>query len=224
MLPSAVIYDSELSLALPPAISAASAMNALAHCIDAVYLPSVSPLLVPAAVEGARIVVATLPALLQHPSNLGLRNEMLYAAYLAGAALTGGFGLQHAIAHMLGGSYGVEHGTAHAVVLPYVTAHLIQKAPEPMSRIAAAIGTDDLAGSVWDLAAGAGLPTSLGDVGFGAEDIERGVHIATTADETATDPDSHDANRLGNPAPVTADAVRTVLQSAAHGDRPGGAR
>lgn len=224
MRPSTVIYDAELSLSLPPAVSAASAMNALAHCIDAIYLPSLSPLLAPAAAEGARIVVSTLPALLQYPSDVGLRNEMLYAAYLAGAALSGGFGLQHAVAHMLGGSYGVEHGTAHAVVLPYVTAHLIECAPEPMRRISTAMDTDDLAGAVWDLAAGAALPTSLGQVGFGADDIERGVHIATTADAPATDPDIHDANRPGNPAPVTADVVRSVLQAASRGDRPGGRR
>ena len=66
---------------------------------------------------------------------------MLYGAYLSGAALTGGFAIQHAVAHMLGGSYGVEHGAAHAVVLPYVTDHLLRHAPQPLGRIAAAVGT-----------------------------------------------------------------------------------
>ncbi|GFG54192.1 maleylacetate reductase [Mycolicibacterium agri] len=224
MCPRTVIYDAELSVELPPSTSASSAMNALAHCIDAIYLPSLSPLLAMAAVEGARIVANNLPELLASPRDIGLRNEMLYGAYLSGAALTGGFALQHAVAHMLGGSYGVEHGTAHAVVLPYVTAYLQQYAPQPLGRIADAVGTTDLAGYLWDLAGGAGLPVRLADVGFPAEDLDRAVHIATTADAAPTDPDIHDANRAGNPAPVTDSAVRAVLQAATDGRRPGAKR
>ena len=224
MRPCTVIYDAELTLELPPATSASSAMNALAHCIDAIYLPSLSPLLAPAAVEGARIVASTLPELLANPGDIRLRNEMLYGAYLSGAALTGGFAIQHAIAHMLGGSYGVEHGTAHAVVLPYVTDYLQQHAPEALGRIADAIGTCGLAGHLWDLAVGAGLPVRLADVGFPADDEDRAVHIATTADSVPTDPDIHNANRAGNPAPVNDSAVRAILRAAANGGRPGDLR
>lgn len=223
MRPSVVVYDAELSMSLPPSTSASSAMNALAHCIDAVYLPSLSPLLAPAAVEGARIVATTLPALLADPDDLVARNEMLYGAYLSGAALTGGFAIQHAIAHMLGGSYGVEHGIAHAVVLPYVTDHLMRHAPEPLGRIADALGTTDLAGYLWDLAVHAGLPVRLDAVGFGPQDEEPGVTIAT-ADAPATSPDAHDSGRAGNPAPVSETAVRAILRAAAAGIRPGGPR
>ena len=173
MLPSTVVYDAELSRSLPLAASAGSAMNALAHCVDAIYLPSLSPLLAPAAVEGARVVVDALPRLLAAPDDLEARSDMLYGAYLAGAALTGGFALQHAIAHMLGGSFGVEHGVAHAVVLPYVTAHLADVAPEPLGRIADAVGAPgDLPGLFWDLAGAAGLPRRLADVGMGPADLD----------------------------------------------------
>jgi alcohol dehydrogenase class IV len=216
MRPSTVIYDAELSLSLPPQVSASSAMNALAHCVDAVYLPSISPLLVPAAIEGARVIAGTLPRLLAAPTDLGLRNEMLYGAYLAGAALTGGFAIQHAIAHMLGGSFGVEHGVAHAVVLPYVTAHLVRRAPEQLARVAEAVGTGNLAGHLWDIAAGAGLPVSLAGIGIRDDDLDRAVKIAVTADD-----DPHGA---GNPAPVTEEAVRDILRAVATGDRPGGPR
>jgi alcohol dehydrogenase class IV len=216
MLPSVVVYDPELSLSLPPRLTAASAMNALAHCIDAVYLPSISPLLRPAAVDGARAVTAALPAVLADPDDLDARSELLYGAYLSGAALTGGFALQHAIAHMLGGSFGVEHGAAHALVLPYVTAHLVQQAPEPLGRIADAIGTDDLPGHVWDLVARAGLPTRLADVGIGPADLDRAVDIAS--EEGDDDPALAAGPR--NPAPVTADVVRAVLTAATTGGRP----
>jgi maleylacetate reductase len=224
MRPSVVIYDAELTLGLPPSTTASSAMNALAHCVDAIYLPSLSPLLAPAAVEGARIVTNTMPKLLANPDDVMLRNEMLYGAYLSGAALTGGFAIQHAIAHMLGGSYGVEHGTAHAVVLPYVTDHLLRQAPLALGRIADAVGTADLAGHLWDLAVGAELPVRLADVGFSADDEDRAVHIATTADAPPTGSDIHDAGRAGNPAPVTDSAVRAILRAAAEGERPGGRR
>lgn len=216
MRPSTVVYDAELSRRLPPRISAASALNALAHCVDSVYLPTISPLLIPAAVEGARVIACTLPRLLAAPGNLEVRNEMLYGAYLGGAALTGGFALQHAIAHVLGGSFGVEHGTAHAVVLPYVTDHLTRMAPGPLARIAEAVGTDDLPGAIWDLAAGAGLPVRLADIGIGPGDLECAVSIVITAED-------HDDPRLAsNPAPVTEDSVRAVLEAAAVGKRPGG--
>jgi maleylacetate reductase len=219
MRPSTVVYDAELSRTLPVAASAASAMNALAHCIDAIYLPTISPLLVPAAVEGAQVVADALPRLLATPDDLGVRSDMLYGAYLGGAALTGGFAIQHAIAHMLGGSFGIEHGVAHAVVLPYVTAHLVEAAPEPLGRIAEAVGAgDDLAGFVWDLVSSSGLPLRLADVGVGPADTERAVEISTTADD-------HDDPRLaGNPAPVTEAAVRSILAAAAAGARPGGTR
>lgn len=215
MLPSTVVYDAELSRSLPLAASAGSAMNALAHCVDAIYLPSLSPLLAPAAVEGARVVVDALPRLLAAPDDLEARSDMLYGAYLAGAALTGGFALQHAIAHMLGGSFGVEHGVAHAVVLPYVTAHLADVAPEPLGRIADAVGAPgDLPGLFWDLAGAAGLPRRLADVGMGPADLDKAVEIATTAED-------HDDPRLaGNPAPVTEAVVGAILAAAATGGRP----
>jgi maleylacetate reductase len=213
MLASTVVYDAELSVGLPVRTSAASAMNALAHCVDSIYLPTTSPLLGPAAVRGAQVVSATLPRLLAEPDSLAHRNELLYGACLAGAALTGGFAIQHAIAHMLGGSFGVEHGTAHAVVLPYVTAHLVARAPQPLARIAEAVGTDNLPGHLWDLAHAAGLPLALAEVGIGEAELERAVEIALTAEE-------HESAETGNPAPVTEPAVRAILAAAAAGRRP----
>jgi alcohol dehydrogenase class IV len=215
MLPSTVVYDAELSRSLPLAASAGSAMNALAHCVDAIYLPSLSPLLAPAAVEGARVVVDALPRLLAAPDDLEARSDMLYGAYLAGAALTGGFALQHAIAHMLGGSFGVEHGVAHAVVLPYVTAHLADVAPEPLGRIADAVGAPgDLPGLFWDLAGAAGLPRRLADVGMGPADLDKAVEIATTAEDHATR--GWRATPLRSPRPWSC----AILAAAAAGGRP----
>jgi alcohol dehydrogenase class IV len=113
-------------------------------------------------------------------------------------------------------------------VLPYVTAHLVDRAPGPLGRIADALGTDDLPGLIWDLVIGSGLPVRLADVGVGPADLDRALEISVTADDHSADadlhPDTHDQNRAGNPAPVTADAVRDVLAAASAGTRPGGPR
>ena len=210
MLASTVVYDAELSVSLPPAVTAASSMNALAHCVDAIYLPNLSPLLAHAPVEGASVVASSLLKVLSDPNNRDHRNELLYGAYLAGTALTGGYALQHDLAHALGGSFGVEHGLAHALVLPHVAAYNQRFAPDPVGRIAAALKTDNLGGSLFDLLEASGLPTRLSDVGLVERDLERAVQIAM----------SIESDHGSNPGPVTEAALRDILRRAHAGQRP----
>jgi maleylacetate reductase len=208
MLASTVVYDAELTTGLPESVSASSAMNALAHCIDALYLPTLSPLIAPAAVEGAEVIARTLPEVLADPSRLESRNELLYGAYLAGAALTGGFALQHGVAHALGGSFGVEHGLAHAIVLPHVTAYLERHVD--LGPIAESFKTDHLGSAVHDLLTTSGLPTSLADVGLTEADLDRATAIILE-----TEGDS-----AVSPVPVTEAAVADILRNAYTGRRP----
>ena len=141
------------------------------------------------------MVADALPRLLAAPDDLDARSDMLYGAYLAGAALTGGFALQHAIAHMLGGSFGIEHGVGarRGAALRH-RAPRGGLAPEPLGRIAAAVARRATSpGCLWDLVGRAGLPLRLADVGVGPADLDRAVEIATTAED-------HDDPRLaGNP-------------------------
>lgn len=211
MLARTVIYDAELSLSLPNAVSAASAMNALAHCIDAIYVPSLSPLLAAAAVDGAAAIVGSLGRVLAVPDDLQARNELLYGAYLGGAALTGGFALQHGLAHVLGGSFGVEHGLAHALILPQVAAYNAHFAPHALGRIAAALGTDNLGGTLFDLLTASGLPTRLADLGLDEADLQRAVAVTLETEKEGSP----------NPGPVTAAAVGEILRRAHQGVRPG---
>ena len=206
MLATTVIYDAELTLALPTRTTAASAMNALAHCIDALCQPTLSPLIRHAAVEGARITMQALPTVMTAPNNLEARSELLYGAFLAGGALAGGFGLQHAIAHTLGGSYSIEHGTAHAVVLPYVVRYLMKTAPEEMLLISKAIDSDDLFHSLMDLLEQARLPQTLADIAVQAADVEKIVEITV----------GEDPDRSG-PVQITSEVVRSILQDALNG-------
>ncbi|RYX95148.1 MAG: maleylacetate reductase [Comamonadaceae bacterium] len=210
MLASTVIYDPELTLKLPPAVSAASAMNALAHCIDAVVVATCSPLMALAAAEGAGAIHASIARVVKTPTDVGARTEALYGAYLGGAALTGGFALQHGVAHVLGGSFNVAHGLSHALMLPHVAAYHARHVPDAMAPVARAMGVDcdDLGGAVFDLLASLELPTSLADIGFDEKALDRVAQITVETD-----------NRE-NPAPVTFDVVRQLLSDAFHGKRP----
>ncbi len=214
MLAGTVVYDPALSVSLPVDVSAASAMNALAHCVDVVYVPTVSPVIAQAAAEGARAIMDALPRVARRPDDLEARGDLLYGAYLAGAALTGGFALQHGVAHVLGGTYGVAHGLSHALVLPHVAAYNARFAPAALGRLAAAIGgaASDAAGlgaAIFDTMDAAGLPTRLADVGFPAGAVEEAARITVETDNDC------------NPGPVTEEAVRAILQAALEGRRPG---
>ena len=208
MLAHTVIYDPELTLSLSRQNSAASALNALAHCVDGIYVTSSTPIHQLAAIEGAKIVVNGIRAVWDNPSSLEARSELLYGAYLAGAALAGGFALQHGLAHTLGGSYGVPHGKAHAVSLPYVTAYNTTFARESIDAVARMLGTDNLAGMIHDLLRELELPTRLSDVGIRREDLPRVARITV------------DTNNGLNPGPVTYEAVLGVVEAAFEGARP----
>ena len=151
MLAHTVIYDPILTKDLPLNVSAASALNALAHCIDGVYVSSISPLLRPSAAIGASSVINGIRRVWSDPHDISARSELLYGAFLSGAVLTGGFALQHGLAHTLGGSFGVPHGDAHAVVLPYVTAYNSIFSPKEMKVVAEALNVTNLAGTIYDL-------------------------------------------------------------------------
>lgn len=210
MLAATVVYDPDLSVGLPAAVTASSTMNALAHCIDGIWQPTLSPVVAHAAAEGAQVLVDALPRVLADPGDLVGRTELLYGAHLAGAVLAGGFTLQHAIAHTLGGSFGIEHGLAHSLVLPHVTRHLQDVVPDLMAPIAVALGTSDIAAVLADLASTSGLPTSLSEVGLDDSDVERAVAITMSAEP---DPDGR--------VPVTSETVRAILQAALAGEPAG---
>ncbi|MEN5081697.1 maleylacetate reductase [Bosea sp. TWI1241] len=208
MLASTVIYDPELSVGLPVDVSMASAMNALAHCVDAVYVDTISPIVLAAAHEGAAVLMDAMPRVAADPTDLAARTDLLYGAYLAGAALTGGFAFQHGLAHTLGGSFGIAHGLSHALVLPHVASYNLRHAPDQLGRLAASMGVASIGPAIFDILTRVGLPTSLAEVGFRESDIERAAQITIETD-----------NGL-NPGLVTLADVRKLLEDALHGRRP----
>lgn len=207
MLPRTVIYDPELTLGLPAAISAASGMNAIAHCVEALYAKEANPIVSLMAEEGIRALAAALPAIVRDPKDMEARSGALYGAWLAGMCLNTGIALHHKLCHTLGGTWNLPHAETHAIVLPHAVRYNRDAAPEAMTRIARAIGAKDAAGGLYDLELGLGLKMKLADLGVPEGDLERAAKIALEAP-------------YPNPAPVTYQGVLGLLRKAHTGVRP----
>jgi maleylacetate reductase len=209
VLPRTVIYDPVLSAGLPGRVAAASGMNAVAHCVEALYAREASPMVALLAEEGIRVLAAALPALLERPQDLDRRGEALYGACLAGTCLGAvGMALHHKLCHVLGGSFALPHAEVHAVVLPHVAAYNARDATEAMARVARALGAPGAPGGLFDLARRVGAPASLRELGMPASELERAAELASQ------DP-------YWNPRPVERGAVLALLRDAHAGRRPG---
>lgn len=208
VLPRTTLYDPELTLTLPPALSGTSGINAIAHCVEGLYSEKANPLVSLMAEEGIRALGKSLPRIVQEPSNLEARSDALYGAWLSGVTLGSvGMALHHKLCHTLGGTFNLPHAQTHTIVLPHAMAYNAQAAPEAMSRVARALGAKDAVRAMVDLIAAIGAPTALKDIGMPEEGIERAVELATT-------------NPYYNPAPVRKEAVRRLLRNAYEGRQP----
>jgi maleylacetate reductase len=206
--PRAVVYDPLLTLSLPPAFTAASGMNAAAHCVEALYAEGVGPVTALFATHGLRALAAALPRCVEAPGDVDARGEALYGAWLAGLALAGaGTGVHHKVCHVLGGSFGLPHAEVHAAVLPHSAAFNAGAAPAALARAARALGAADAPGGLWDLASRTGAPTSLHRLGLRAEDIAVAAELVAAA-------------LPANPRPVDAAGVVALLRAAYDGRRP----
>lgn len=209
VLPRTVIYDPELTHGLELAIAAPSGINAIAHCVEALYAENANPVTSMMAVEGISAMAGGLRAIARDGGDADGRARALMGAYLAGASLAAAaMGIHHKLCHVLGGAFGLAHAETHTVILPHATAFNRQAAPEAMARIAAALGTVDAACGIHDLAAELGAPLSLAAIGMAEDGLDRAAEMATAAP-------------YANPAPVEIAAVRALLGDAYAGRRPG---
>lgn len=174
VLPKLVIYDPALTTSLPVAISVASGLNALAHCVEAFWTPKRNPITSLVAEEGIRALAAGLPGVVADPHDLDARSQALYGAWLAGTAFaTAGSDLHHKICHVLGGSYDLAHAETHAVVLPYATAIAAPRVEGADARIAAALGApgDPAAEAIYAFERALGAPESLRELGLSEDQL-----------------------------------------------------
>ena len=175
-VPSYVIYDPELTVTLPPGITAGSGMNSLAHCIEAYYC-SANPINRGFCSVGIEWIMKSLPGCVKDPNDLRARTGMHLGSYAAGTAVCNGFiGLHHGICHFIGPAYGISHGEANSVMLPYVMQYNLDAIPYDMAAIARIMGLD-IAGknnleagqmaidAVIDLTEKIGVPRHLSDFG-----------------------------------------------------------
>jgi len=140
MLPGIVISDPELTLGLPAHITAATGMDALAHCLEAYCAPGYHPMAEGIAVEGMRLVKEWLPKAVADGSDIEARAHMLVAASMGATAFQKGLGAIHALSHPVGALYDTHHGLTNAVVMPYVLAFNRTAIEDRLTRLAAWLG------------------------------------------------------------------------------------
>ncbi len=208
VLPRVVLYDPDLTVSLPAGLTAASGLNALAHCAEAFWAPGRNPVTALAAAEGLRVLAQALPLAVKDGADLAARGDLLYGAYLAGTAFgVAGAGLHHKICHVLGGRFGLPHAQTHAIVLPYVMALNLPAAPDAAARISQALDEAGLdpaapAAAVQALAARLGLPGGLRDIGLREDQIDEAARLI----EPAVPAD--------NPVPAGAAELTALLRAA----------
>jgi alcohol dehydrogenase class IV len=208
VLPRTVIYDPELTLTLPYAMTVTSALNAIAHAAEGLYAHDGSPVLELLAEQGIRASAAALGPLQANPRDLHARSDALYGAWLCGMVLgSAAMGLHHKLCHTLGGSFNLPHAEVHTVVLPHALAYNASAAPGAMARIARALDADNAPRAVYDLARRHGAPTSLAALGMPADGLDRAADLAASTP-------------YPNPRPLDRQALRELLQRAHEGLPP----
>jgi alcohol dehydrogenase class IV len=214
VLPRTVIYDPELTLSLPVAMSVTSGMNAMAHAAEGLYAQDSNPVMNLMAEEGLRALAQALPAIRQRASDVNARGDALYGAWLCGAVLGNvGMALHHKLCHTLGGSFNLPHAEVHTVVLPQAMAFNAVAVPDAMARMTRALGTTgrtSAAAALFDLARDNGAPVALKDIGMNAAELDRAADIAVS-------------NPYWNPrpfGPAQREDIRQLLQCAYDGVRP----
>lgn len=208
VLPEVVIYDVDLTLSLPPKLSATSGMNAIAHAVEALYAQDRNPVMSLMAEEAIRALGSALPVIVKDPQDREARSGALYGAWLCGMCLGSvGMALHHKLCHVLGGSFDLPHAETHTVILPHAFAYNAAAAPEAAARIARALGGSNAARDLFDLAGRLGAPRSLKALGMPEDGIARAADIAVK-------------NPYWNPRPIERNAIRDLIARAFAGEPP----
>lgn len=214
VLPRTVIYDADLLSTLPLAMAGPSALNAIAHCVEAMYAVDGNPIISLLSEEGIAALAAGLPALHQatNPQHKAdALSQLQYGAWLAGTALNGAsMALHHKLCHTLGGTFNLPHAQTHTVILPYAAAYNASHAKSTMERIARAMKLDkasEVPNALKNLATASGSPTSLGELGMTKNQLDTAADLAA-------------ANAYANPRPIDRDGIYALLERALDGLAP----
>jgi alcohol dehydrogenase len=213
--PNVSINDPELMVGMPPALTAATGMDALTHSIEAYVSTAATPLTDSAALMSIKLVSKYLPKAVANGTDMEAREKMAYAQFLGGMAFNNAsLGYVHAMAHQLGGFYNLPHGVCNAILLPIISKFNIIASAERFQDIAIAMG-ENVTGlsvneaaqvaidSIVRLSKSVGIPSGLTELGVKAEDFEV---MATNA--------KADACQLTNPRLATLQQVIELFRLA----------
>jgi alcohol dehydrogenase class IV len=208
VLPKAVIYDVELTLSLPAGLLATSGVNALAHAVEALYAHDTNPIIGLMAEDGVAALGRSLPRIVRDPSDREARTDAQYGAWLCATCLgVVAMALHHKVCHVLGGSFNLPHAETHTVMLPHATAYNAPEVPEAMRRIARALGVENAANGLFELAKSLAAPTSLRELGMPEDGIDTALRQIMQ-------------DQYWNPRKLEPDALRAMLARAWTGEPP----
>ena len=211
MMPRIVIADPELTVGLPPHVTAATGIDAFVHCFEAFCAPGFHPLADGVALEGMRLIQRFLPRAYADGKDIEARAQMLAAASMGATAFQKGLGGVHAIAHPVGSWFNTHHGLTNAVILPYVMTYnrnAIADKADVITRVLdlPARGFEGFLAWVLEMRRGLGIPHSLAEIGVSAD------KAAIIGREAAIDPSAG-----GNPIPVNAAQLEHIFRAAVQG-------
>ena len=215
MMPGIVIADPELTLGLPPHITAATGMDALAHCLEAYCSPFHNPFCDGVALEGMKLVHGNLTRAVADGSDITARAQMMAAASMGATAFQKGLGAIHAMSHPIGALYDTHHGLTNAVVMPYVLMRNRDVIEQKLSQVAAYLGLsrDPAAGFEafvdWslELRSTFEMPHTLAELGVAESDLDA-LAAAAEIDPTA----------MANPVRLDTAGFRTLFEKAFTGN------
>ena len=210
MMPKVAICDPELTLGMPPVITAGTGMDAFAHCLEAYCAPSYHPLADGIAIEGMRLVKDNLARAVGSGSDIEARTHMMSAALMGATAFQKGLGAIHALSHPVGALYDTHHGLTNAVFMPYVLAYNRKAIADRIKRLAAYLGLRSSFSAfldfVLELRAEIGIPHTLAGLNVGDDKLDVIVAMAP-----------NDPTAGGNPVALDKRAARTIFRRALEG-------
>jgi alcohol dehydrogenase class IV len=208
LIPRRAVCDPELTLLLPPGLTAATGMDAITHCVETFLSPRFNPPAEAIALDGLERAVKNIERAVAQGSDRSARHEMMMAALEGGLTFQKGLGAVHALSHPLGGlkQVSLHHGTLNAVLLPYVLEfnqeHSVSKYEALRQRIGIAPG-ECLADYFRSLNARLGMPSTLAEMGVPRDSLAGIAESATKDHSSAT-----------NPRPASAGDYLAILEAA----------
>ena len=212
MLPAQVILDPELTIGLPPMITAATGMDALSHNLEAYCSPFYHPMAAGIAVEGIRLVQEFLPRAVADGSDIEARTQMLVCSSMGATAFQKGLGGMHALAHPLGALYDAHHGTLNAILMPYVLKANRSEIEQCIDRLTHYMdlnetGFDGFMNWVLQMRKQLGIPHTLAE-----------IDIDDTQAELVGQMAFEDPSAGGNPISFSADQYQQIFKDAVSGN------